>query len=312
MKKLFILAIAAVGLLACTEKNNPNNPSEQGKTDNPQEYMNPNAVDGALPGKFSVSASRKVQFSQGNLQYCARTNTWRFAINQYDTIGMGNENISASYTGWIDLFGWGTGNNPTNTSDNEEDYQEFIDWGINKIANGGSRTDQWYTMSGKEWQYLLINRPNAQNLFGTGKVNGICGLIILPDNWSIPQGVTFVPGGTKGNTDGSDGYYYSDSDIDIFDYNAYTISEWTKMEKSGAVFLPMAEKGCVRAKTEINNTNHVAFYWYSTPLTDDYVQLAFWSYPSNNDGKWSGWVALWGNWTSPYYGMLVRLAKEAQ
>lgn len=47
--------------------------------------------------------------SPGNLQYQASTGIWRFAEHQYDYIGSGNENISTSYSGWIDLFGWGTG-----------------------------------------------------------------------------------------------------------------------------------------------------------------------------------------------------------
>ena len=47
-------------------------------------------------------------FSQGNLQYQASTNTWKFADNQYDYVGSTNSNISSFYSGWIDLFGWGT------------------------------------------------------------------------------------------------------------------------------------------------------------------------------------------------------------
>ena len=42
---------------------------------------------GAINGLFSVSGSRQVYFSRGNLQYQASTNTWRFAEHQYDYIG---------------------------------------------------------------------------------------------------------------------------------------------------------------------------------------------------------------------------------
>ena len=59
-------------------------------------------------GKFSVSSTKKVMFSKGNLQYQANPGTWRFAENQYDVIGADNGNIASDYTGWIDLFGWGT------------------------------------------------------------------------------------------------------------------------------------------------------------------------------------------------------------
>ena len=43
--------------------------------------------DGILSGAFSVGESTQVHFSQGNLQYQASTQTWRFAENQYDYIG---------------------------------------------------------------------------------------------------------------------------------------------------------------------------------------------------------------------------------
>ena len=66
------------------------------------------APTGAINGLFSVSASQQVYFSQGNLQYKASTNTWKFAENQWDMIGSENSNISENYVGWIYLFGWGT------------------------------------------------------------------------------------------------------------------------------------------------------------------------------------------------------------
>ena len=82
------------------------------------------APTGAINGLFSVSATQQVYFSQGNLQYKASTNIWRFAENQWDYVGTqnsgssgtsggtvsGSDNsmISATYEGWIDLFGWGT------------------------------------------------------------------------------------------------------------------------------------------------------------------------------------------------------------
>ena len=103
---------------------------------------NPTIIDGRLPGLFSVSQDQQVQFSQGNLQYRASTNTWRFAEHQWDYVGSqkssfvgevdgvsiiweniggtvsgsDNSEISPTYNGWIDLFGWGTsgynGKNP--------------------------------------------------------------------------------------------------------------------------------------------------------------------------------------------------------
>ena len=46
--------------------------------------------EGALPGEFSVSPTKKVRFSKGNLQYNTATETWNFAEKQYDIIGKDN------------------------------------------------------------------------------------------------------------------------------------------------------------------------------------------------------------------------------
>ena len=46
---------------------------------------------GGLPGLFSINAhGGQVRIAQGNLQYLASTDTWRFASNQHDTIGVDN------------------------------------------------------------------------------------------------------------------------------------------------------------------------------------------------------------------------------
>ena len=94
------------------------------------------SVPGALPGRFTINASgEKVVFSQGNLQYQASTNTWRFAENQYDYIGnaAGNTSPSSSQTAWIDYFNWGTSGykhgancyQPWSTSTSRSDYYAY-------------------------------------------------------------------------------------------------------------------------------------------------------------------------------------------
>ncbi len=178
-------------------------------------------VQGALPGAFSVSATKKVYFSQGNLQYQASTKTWRFAAYQYTRIGAsGNNNISATYTGWIDWFGWGTGSNPTNTSTNNSSYT-FTDWGVNKISNGGNQANLWRTLTKAEWEYLFSGRANAANRRSTATVNNVKGYIFLPDSWTLPSGLKFV------------------ADVKSkWDTNKYSLEDWQKMEQNGAIFLP--------------------------------------------------------------------------
>ena len=49
--------------------------------------------------KFSVSESKTVYFSPGNLMYCPQEAIWYFAINQYDLIG-NKELVFIAYIVW--------------------------------------------------------------------------------------------------------------------------------------------------------------------------------------------------------------------
>ena len=231
---------------------------------------------GAIKAAFTVSKNKKVYFSQGNLQYQASTNTWRFAENQWNFVGKSkvtqyypnqpqdtgnvfvdgvrceNENLSPTYNGWIDLFSWGTSGwesgakayLPYDTSTVKDDYYHGgasgnaanIDWGVyNPISNGGNQAGQWRLPTMPEWEYVLTMRPNASQKTGTATVNGVKGLILLPDEWTLPDDIMFTSGLNNDN----------------FKKYKYTAEEWTKMEENGAVFLPLA--GYRRGVTVIRN-----------------------------------------------------------
>ena len=187
-------------------------------------------------GEFSISNSKKVAFSSGNLQYQASTKTWRFAENQWDYIGGANSNISSSYSGWIDLFCWGTGDNPTLTRYNSS----FVDWGKNNINNEAPNT--WRTLTGVEWEYLLGGRPNSHSLYGTATVNNVYGLIILPDDWNEPN-LSFTSG------------------IKGWENNVYSVAEWKELEYEGAIFLPAAG---FRDGTKTDEVQETGCYWSKT------------------------------------------------
>ncbi len=192
---------------------------------------------GSKGGLFTVNNDgSQVWFSQGNLQYQASTTTWRFAENQYSFVGndtygnvyeggvkCDNANISPTYSGWIDLFGWGTGNNPVNISTLPSAYLPYEEWGNNGFY--GDYT--WRTLSVDEWRHLLYERTDALYKQGTGNVNGVGGLILLPDNWTLPAGCSFTAGA-------------SDSYDNNWSLNSYTLYQWELMEAAGAVFLPAA------------------------------------------------------------------------
>ena len=218
-------------------------------------------------GPFSVSETKTVMFSPGNLQYQASTKTWRFAEHQWEVIGEDNQNISDSYSGWIDMFGWGTGNNPTLISTNDEYFSIFTDWGVNAISNGGNETNIWRTLTEDEWVYLFHGRKNAEKLFGLGTVHGVQGTILLPDDWATPSGVTFTPSTEKGLV--WTGSSYSNSNNDNYSHNTYMAAEWDKMESAGAVFLPAA--GYRTCNGDVYYLGSNGYYWSSTPNGSEFA-----------------------------------------
>lgn len=194
---------------------------------------------------FSINPVHKVVFSSGNLQYHPVKKEYRFAPNQTDYIGNDNANINATYDGWIDLFGWGTGCNPTNASTYYNDYSTFNDWGLNKIGDNESNT--WRTPTYDEWYYLVMARENASNLMGIAQVNNVNGLVLLPDEWECPENVAFK----TGFVDYNDPSGYAN-------YQVISESDWQKLEESGAIFLPAAG---YRNGVKVSGVQFFGRYW---------------------------------------------------
>ena len=201
---------------------------------------------------FSVSETQKVLFSSGNLQYNSRSNTWKFADNQYDYCGVSNQYIGSNYSGWIDLFGYGTsgynGCSPWLNSVENIDYANGVtniagtmyDWGMNNI-NGAE--GEWRTLTNEEWLYLINLRNNASRLRAKAVVNGVKGFLLLPDNWVKPENITFV------------------EDAINWSSNIYNLSQWDDLENSYAIFLPAAGN---RNGSIVNDLNSVGGYWTSS------------------------------------------------
>jgi serine/threonine protein kinase len=234
--------------------------------------------EGALPGLFSVGEGKQVWFSKGNLQYRATTGTWRFAEHQYDIVGKDNDNISETYDGWIDLFGWCTsgydhgavnwqpwsGNKDTQSnalhhaygeaSCNLYDHSGEADWGYNAISNGGNQENQWHTMSRDEWTYLLHVRNTASGVrFANATVNGRRGMVVLPNNWK---------------TSSYQLNCVNDAWSD-FKSNLISLSDWQRvLEPSGAVFLPEAG-----ARTIDGVYEDIPTYHTSTAATECAYQM---------------------------------------
>lgn len=175
-------------------------------------------VNGAIQAAFSVSNSKKIYFSQGNLLYLPNTNTYRFTEKQYDT------NISNSDTEWINWF-------RTETTEFDLLFTNFYGEGSNNISTIEDATESWRTLTTEEWIYILTKRANASSLFGIGCVNDKNGMILLPDKWEQPVGVCF-------NSGTAEDHYSPYSTV-----NNYNLTDWSIMEGNGAVFLPVGDYG---------------------------------------------------------------------
>ena len=241
---------------------------------------------------FTVSSDgKKVIFSPGNLQYQASTNTWRFAENQWDFVGADNTNISSSYTGWIDLFGWGTSGyangatrcEPWSSSTTESYYYAYgaanknlhdnskkAEWGYNLNYNGGDISKMWRTLKNEEWTWLIgaekekdnVNkhRPGRRFLRANVEVKSgkwYKGLIIFPDN-----------------TENENGYNNYNGDYETV-YN----ESWNTMLTGGAVFLPAAG---FRYNTNYTistaNNEYYGCYWSETANSNSSVAYMYFYY----------------------------------
>jgi len=226
--------------------------------------VNPGEVPvGAICGKFTINSNGdQVYFSQGNLQYIgsAAEPYWKFAENQWDYFG----DVSAGQNVDRDLFGWGTsgwnngnmyyqpyntvsfwdseigyGYGPTDGTnynyDLTGDYAN-ADWGVyNAISNGGNTPNQWRTLTYLEWEYIIFSRNTSSGIrYAKGIVNGVNGVILLPDNWSASVYAL----------------NYTNKYSAPFNTNEITSENWALMENNGAVFLPAAGSRQVGGNSE--------------------------------------------------------------
>ena len=273
-------------------------------------------VPGTLPGMFSVSASKKVWFSKGNLQAvfasAGSSCTWKFADNQWDCVGNAAANTkingsgSVSQAGTVDLFGWNGAsssydNYGINNSNTAGDYGNTSgeslkhDWGTLAITNGGAAANSgWRTLSGKytgEW-YYLFNTRSASTVCGTANARFAKaylfgtkhGVILFPDHYTHPDGVAAPTG-------------INDTSNTSWNDNQYSAADWAKMEAAGAVFLPAAG---YRNKTTFSS--EYSYYWSSTADGND--KACYMSVYSDN-------IFASNTSRNRYYGLAVRLVRDA-
>ena len=247
--------------------------------------------------------------------YTYTASSWKLAEHQWDYIGNAAGNNSFANNSTVDLFGWVGASASYNSyglcTRNDassiwgSDFAKFYgnndseslkyDWGTVAITNGGNTPFifGWRTLSATEWGYLFKTRT-ASTVGGTddgryarAKVNGVAGVILFPDSYTHPDGVT-APASVN-TTNAS------------YTANTYDATAWGKMEAAGCVFLPAAGK---RNGTNVNTVGNDGYYWSSTPMPNNKTlagHLLFYSngmsFPDNNN-------------SARYFGFSVRLVYD--
>lgn len=196
---------------------------------------------GALTGEFSVSADKKVHFSQGNLYY--GEDCFRFEEHQYDSTPDGEGEWNNNH---ISHFYWSKDRDVAKAYEyedsgdagdvfftNETETTAKASFTVN--VNGKEQTG-WRTLSADEWDYLFTTREVNDGM-GEGysySLNidycGKKGVVLYPDDYEGSVLVTSTS--------------YSDLNF-----------------PKGCVFLPAAGK---RDEYDVSSVGDIGKYWSST------------------------------------------------
>ena len=232
----------------------------------------------ALSGSFSVSDTKKVHFSHGNLRYTVSSRIWDFYPNQYDCASTYESNV-------ISLFTWGynetqsiipNGRTSDNVSRESGNLSYSEDWG----SQVGDK-DTWRTLTTEEWQYLF-----NEGVYANATREGLyaCGVTVA---------------GKKNCTvlypDGFSGTKVSNGDLTSYD----TASEWEAAQNEGVVCLPAVGS---RSGASVSNVGVLGNYWSSTPYDSNNAYIVYFS--SSN--------LLPGSNNKRDFGYAVRLVTDAK
>ena len=250
----------------------------------------------SINGLFSVSATKKVVFSKGNLR-CMKSGgswAWSFFSNQYDYYNAYNENNWDKFC-WVGASGalnsepdkWGISTSTANTDfGTNADDKLKSDWGY-RIGTG------WRTPTNDEWTYLLNTRDGATSKYGFATVKGVNGIIILPDVFVDPS---------KNMNEDTDDFVGKATSNYGYNKNVYDSDGWALMEAAGAVFLPAAGD---RYGVDFYDAGTDGYYWSSTAApTSDFSNAHLMSFGSNS-------LRIGDKKLSRGYGLSVRLVRDA-
>ena len=279
--------------------------------------------EGLLPGLFSVSETKKVRFSQGNLQFNAtlgshkradgttQQGTWRIAEHQWDYVGNAdilygtvfhddaksdNTLMAEDYDGWIDLFNWG--NSGWENSYPPYDYENYYKPSGNFTLTGEHENADWgvfnaISNAGDQpgmWRTLSYDEWNylyskRENFKNLRSLGTVCGVF----------GYIFLPDNwvlPKDLTFTANANYTK---------NVYSPNQWKRMEEAGAIFLPAAGM-TNNGKNTVANPGKNGYYWTVTATAGNAKFTQF----STASSTFSVSASATRN-----YGRSVRLVKDA-
>lgn len=223
--------------------------------------------------------NKYVLFTNGNLQYDIASSKYQLASAQWEYLNKDQyyphvsggtddglytsiENDYITAPSVIDLFGWGTGTNPTYASMTNSNYSTFNDWGT-KAKEDISYLGDARTLTKSEWASLLNNQYIAMVKLTDGNFSGnVIGLVVFP--YDATQ-------------DEANGYI---TDSKVLDKNSVPTARSEKvectmanmtvenLEKSGALFLPAGgRRQMLDSKYYIKSGNEYGMYWSSNKFT---------------------------------------------
>ena len=168
----------------------------------------------------------------------------RFSVSDCSTIGFARSNtiMSMSDLNMVEIAAYGApipglhyeiGENQWDRmtydasalNGNSEAYEELLLTGVDILPSFmlKNNIDCWHIPTWREWDYMLNQRQTTSGVrYAYAKVNDVCGLVVLPDDWNATT------------------YAFSNpNEVAGYENNNITANQWTTvLEPAGAVFLP--------------------------------------------------------------------------
>ena len=234
-----------------------------------------------LSGEISINSNGdKVRFTGGNLywnglafdieanQYDYRT-WYKSATNNAVINGMacttpiyGTSYSDADGNSMTGLFYWSKDVAKTYAKTYDSTGRTTSDtFALAKTSEHAAAIDKYDALTSAELSYVKGTSAARNGKYGIGTITGVngttgvTGVILLPDEWSLPTGCSFSTGFASG-----------------FSTNVYSVSDWFKMEQAGAVFLPATG---YRNGSTVNVTGSYGYYWSASPSGNNATRMDF-------------------------------------